>query len=63
MLKIIHTNKWRTVHNEGLHNLYFSQTIIQNTKSRRMIWLGHKTHGRDKEYDALVRKPEVQNGT
>jgi hypothetical protein len=35
---------WRKVHNEELHNLYFSPSIIKRIKSRRMIW-ACSTHG------------------
>jgi hypothetical protein len=30
------TGGWRGLHNEELHNLYFSQSIIRIIKSRRM---------------------------
>jgi hypothetical protein len=32
---------WRKLHNEELHNLYSSPTIISIMKSRRMGWVGH----------------------
>jgi hypothetical protein len=32
---------WRKLHNEELHNLYFSPSIIRMIKSRRMRWTGH----------------------
>jgi hypothetical protein len=32
---------WRKLHNEGLHNLYSSPSIIRMIKSRRMRWAGH----------------------
>jgi hypothetical protein len=32
---------WRKVHNEELHNLYCSSSIIRMIKSRRMRWAGH----------------------
>jgi hypothetical protein len=32
---------WRRLHNEGIHNLYASLTIIRMIKSRRMRWAGH----------------------
>jgi hypothetical protein len=35
------TGEWRKVHNEELHNLYSSQDIIRQIKSRRMRWAGH----------------------
>jgi hypothetical protein len=35
------TAKWRKLHNEELHDLYFSPSIIRMIKSRRMRWAGH----------------------
>jgi hypothetical protein len=35
------TGGWRELHNEELHNLYSSPTIIRVIKSRRMRWAGH----------------------
>jgi hypothetical protein len=32
---------WRKLHNEELHNLYFSPSIIRIIKSRRMRFSGH----------------------
>jgi hypothetical protein len=32
------TEGWRKLHNEELHNLYFSLCIIREMKSRRMRW-------------------------
>jgi hypothetical protein len=32
---------WRKLHNEELHNLYSSPSIIGNVKSRRIGWTGH----------------------
>jgi hypothetical protein len=32
---------WTKLHNEELHNLYSSQSIIRMIKSRRMRWSGH----------------------
>jgi hypothetical protein len=32
---------WRKLHNEELHNLYCSTSIIRIIKSRRMRWAGH----------------------
>jgi hypothetical protein len=34
------TGDWRKLHNEELHNLYSSPTIIKMIKSRRMRWAG-----------------------
>jgi hypothetical protein len=35
------TGGWRKLHNEELHNLYSSPSIIRMIKSRRMRWAGH----------------------
>jgi hypothetical protein len=35
------TGGWRKLHNEELHNLYSSPSIIRIIKSRRMRWTGH----------------------
>jgi hypothetical protein len=32
---------WRKLHNEELHNLYLSLSIIRMIKSRRMRWARH----------------------
>jgi hypothetical protein len=54
------TEKWRKLHNEELHDLYCSPTIVRVIKSRRMRWAGHVARmgeGRD-VYRVLVGKPE-----
>jgi hypothetical protein len=35
------TGGWRKQHNEVLHSLYSSSSIIRMVKSRRMRWVGH----------------------
>jgi hypothetical protein len=35
------TGGWRKLHNEELHNLYSSPSIISMMKSERMRWAGH----------------------
>jgi hypothetical protein len=35
------TGCWRKLHNEELHNLCSSPTIIRMIKSRRLRWAGH----------------------
>jgi hypothetical protein len=51
---------WRKLHNEELHNLYSSPSIIRIIKSRRMRWAGHVAWMGEKRnvYRLLVRKPE-----
>jgi hypothetical protein len=50
------TGGWRKLHNEELHNLYSSPSIIRLIQSRRMRWagLGEKRN----VYRLLVGKPE-----
>jgi hypothetical protein len=54
------TGGWRKLHNEELHNLYSSPSIIRIIKSRRTRWAGHVTRMVEKRnvYRLLVRKPE-----
>jgi hypothetical protein len=35
------TGGWRKLHNEELHVLYFSPSIVRAIKVRRMRWAGH----------------------
>jgi hypothetical protein len=54
------TGVWRKLHNEELHDLYSSPTIVRVIKSRRMRWAGHVARmgeGRG-VYRVLVGKPE-----
>jgi hypothetical protein len=50
----------RKLHNEELHNLYSSPSIIRIIKSRRMRWAGHVARMGKKRnvYRLLVGKPE-----
>jgi hypothetical protein len=54
------TGEWRKLHNEKLHDLRSSQSIIRIIKSRRMRWAGHVARMGEKRnaYILLVRKPE-----
>jgi hypothetical protein len=54
------TGNWRKLHNEELHNMYSSASIIRIIKSRRMRWLGHveRMGERKNAYRLLVGKPE-----
>jgi hypothetical protein len=51
---------WIKLHNEELHNLYCSLSIIRIIKSRRMRWAGHVARMGEKRnmYRLLVGKPE-----
>jgi hypothetical protein len=51
---------WRNLHNEELHNLYSSPSIIRIIKLRRMRWAGHVVRMGEKRnvYRLLVGKPE-----
>jgi hypothetical protein len=37
------TEEWRKLHNEKLHDLYSSPTIVWVIKSRKIRWAGHVT--------------------
>jgi hypothetical protein len=54
------TGGCRKLHNEELHNLYSSPSIIRIIKSKRMRWAGHVARMGEKwnVYRLLVRKPE-----
>jgi hypothetical protein len=51
---------WRKLHNEELHNLYSSPSIIGMIKSKRIRWAGHVARMGNKRnaYRILVGKPE-----
>jgi hypothetical protein len=52
------TEEWRKLHNEELHDLYFSPNIERVIKSRR--WAGHLVRMGEERglYRVLVGKPE-----
>jgi hypothetical protein len=54
------TGGWRKLHNDELHNLYSSPSIIRTIKSRRMRWAGHVARIMEKRtaYKILVGNPE-----
>jgi hypothetical protein len=54
------TGEWRKLHNEELHDLYSSPSIIRIIKTRRMRWAGHVAQIGEKKnkYRLLVGKPE-----
>jgi hypothetical protein len=51
---------WRKLHNEELHNLYCSPSMIRIIKSRGMRWVEHVARMGEKRnaYRILVGKPE-----
>jgi hypothetical protein len=58
--KFEETGGCRKLHNEELHNLYSSPSIIRILKSKRMRWAGHvaRMGERMNAYRILVGKPE-----
>jgi hypothetical protein len=54
------TGGWRKLHNEELHNLYSSPSIIRMIKSRRMRWAWHvaRIGLKMNAYRILVGMPE-----
>jgi hypothetical protein len=54
------TGGWRKLHNEELHNLYSSPSIIRIIKWKSMRWAGHVARTGEKRnvYRLLVGKPE-----
>jgi hypothetical protein len=54
------TGGWRKLHNEELHNLFPSPSIIRIIKSRRMRWAGNVARMGEKRNASrlLVGKPE-----
>jgi hypothetical protein len=54
------TGGWRKLHNEELHGLYSSPSIIKAVKARKMRWAGHVARKREVRgaYKILVGRPE-----
>jgi hypothetical protein len=54
------TGEWRKLHNEELHDLYSSPSIIRIMKPRRGKWAKHVARMGEKRnaYKLLVRMPE-----
>jgi hypothetical protein len=54
------TGGWRKMHNEELHGLYSSPSIVTVIKATRMRWAGHVVHMWEVRgaYNILVARPE-----
>jgi hypothetical protein len=54
------TGGWRKLHNEKLHGLYSSPSIVRVIKARRMRWVGHVARMGEMRiaYNILVGRPE-----
>jgi hypothetical protein len=54
------TGRWRKLHDEELHNLSSSPSIISMITSRRIKWRGHVAcmRGKRNAYRILMGKPE-----
>jgi hypothetical protein len=54
------TGVWRKLHNEELHGLYSSPSIVRVIKARRMRWAGHVARMGEVRgsYNILVGRPE-----
>jgi hypothetical protein len=54
------TGVWRKRHNEELHGLYSSPSIVRVIKARRMRWAGHVAFMGEVKgaYNILVGRPE-----
>jgi hypothetical protein len=54
------TGGWRKLHNEELHGLYSSPSVIRVIKAKRMKWAGHVARMGEVRgaYNILVGSPE-----
>jgi hypothetical protein len=54
------TEVWRKLHNEELHDLHSSPTVVRVVKSTRMRWTRHVAQMGERRgvYTVLVGKPE-----
>jgi hypothetical protein len=53
---------WRKLHKDELHSLYSSPNIVRVIKSRRMGWVGHVAHMRERRgvYKVLDGRPKAK---
>jgi hypothetical protein len=51
------TGGWRKLHNEELHGLYCTPSIVRVIKAKRMRWAGHVVR-MGEAYNILVGRPE-----
>jgi hypothetical protein len=54
------TGEWRKLHNEELHDLYSSPSIIRTIRLRRMRWAGHVARMRAKQYAYMLLVGKVE---
>jgi hypothetical protein len=54
------TGGWRKLHNEELHGLFSSPSIVRVIKTKRMRWAGHVARMGEVKgaYNILVGRPE-----
>jgi hypothetical protein len=54
------TGGWRRLHNEELHGLYSSPSIVRVIKARRMRWAGHVARMGEVRgvYNILIVRPK-----
>jgi hypothetical protein len=56
------TGGWRKLHNEELHGLYSSPSIVRVIKARMMRWAGHVARmGEVRGAYILIGRPEGRN--
>jgi hypothetical protein len=50
------TGEWRKLHNEKLHDLYYSPNIVRVIKYRRIRWAGHVARMGREAYTGVWRE-------
>jgi hypothetical protein len=56
------TGGWRKLHNEELHNLYSSPSIMRMIKSRRIRWVEYVARMGEKRTEYRINKKERDRG-